>query len=167
MNWSEANELGKAINLSVTFNTEWASFAGAALNQCVMITLTSMNKLAEVLNCQAKYDEAEKMHRQALGLEEAVLGKEYPSTLASMNNLTEVLELQPIDMLLWRKKQIPLLLASKLTRTRQFTSLIAITQPSRFDQFYSYLHGCSSFLAFLLVSDRKSNSLISFTTLPT
>jgi hypothetical protein len=33
------------------------------------------------------------MHRQALGLEETVQGKEYPSTPASMNNLTEVLEL--------------------------------------------------------------------------
>ncbi len=40
------------------------------------------------------------MHRQALGLKETVLGKEYPSTLTSMNNLMEVLELQPIDMLL-------------------------------------------------------------------
>src|SRR6266516_2526682 len=121
-----------------------------------MITLTSMNKLAEVLNCQAKYDEAEKMHRQALGLEETVLGKEYPSTLASMNNLTEVLELQPVDMLLWRKKQIPLLLASKLTRARQFTALIAITQPSRFDRFCSYTVVPAS----LLFSSCQTASLI-------
>jgi hypothetical protein len=31
------------------------------------------------------------MFRQALGLSETVLGKEYPDTLTSMNNLAEVL----------------------------------------------------------------------------
>jgi hypothetical protein len=31
------------------------------------------------------------MHRQALGLQETVLGKEHPSTLTSMNNLATVL----------------------------------------------------------------------------
>jgi len=34
------------------------------------------------------------MHRQALGLKDTVLGKEHPSTLASMNNLALVLSRQ-------------------------------------------------------------------------
>jgi hypothetical protein len=34
------------------------------------------------------------------GLKETVQGKEYPSTLTSMNNPMEVLELHPIDILL-------------------------------------------------------------------
>ena len=46
-----------------------------------------MNNLAGVLESQGKYEEAEKMHRQTLALRESVLGKEHPSTLASMNNL--------------------------------------------------------------------------------
>ena len=47
-------------------------------------TLTSMNKLANVLSNQGKYEQAEETHRQALGLSETVLGKEYPFTLTSM-----------------------------------------------------------------------------------
>jgi hypothetical protein len=35
-----------------------------------------------------------KMYRRTLGLKESVLGEEDPDTLASMNNLTEVLRLQ-------------------------------------------------------------------------
>jgi hypothetical protein len=70
-----------------------------------------------VLNCQAKYDEAEMMRRQPLGLEETVRDNESPSTLASANNLTEVLELQPVDMLLWREETDSSLLASTLTLT--------------------------------------------------
>jgi hypothetical protein len=54
-------------------------------------TLTSMNNLAAVLSGQGKYEQAEEIHRQALGLRETVLGKEYPDTLTSMNNLTAVL----------------------------------------------------------------------------
>ena len=38
-----------------------------------------------------KYEQAEEMHRQALGQRERVLGKEHPDTLTSMNNLAEVL----------------------------------------------------------------------------
>ncbi|EXA53654.1 hypothetical protein FOVG_01389 [Fusarium oxysporum f. sp. pisi HDV247] len=38
-----------------------------------------------------EYEEAEKMHREALELMEKVLGKEHPSTLGSMNNLALVL----------------------------------------------------------------------------
>jgi hypothetical protein len=37
-----------------------------------------------VLSHQGKYEEAEKMHRQALGLRETVLGKERPDTLTSI-----------------------------------------------------------------------------------
>ncbi|RYO95235.1 hypothetical protein DL764_007720 [Monosporascus ibericus] len=41
-----------------------------------------------------KYEEAEQMHRQALALREAVLGREHPDTLTSMNNLASVLDSQ-------------------------------------------------------------------------
>ncbi|KAK4116060.1 hypothetical protein N656DRAFT_786545 [Canariomyces notabilis] len=41
-----------------------------------------------------KYEDAERMHRQALGLKEKVLGKEHPDTLISMNNLSLVLRSQ-------------------------------------------------------------------------
>ena len=43
--------------------------------------------LMGALNGQDKYEQAEGMHRRALGLRETVLGKEHPDTLASMNNL--------------------------------------------------------------------------------
>jgi Tetratricopeptide repeat len=48
-------------------------------------TLTSMNNLTLVLSNQGKYEEAEEMLRQSLGLSETVLGKEHPLTLMSMN----------------------------------------------------------------------------------
>ena len=51
----------------------------------------SMNNLASVLRGQGKYKQAEEMHRQALTLQETVLGKEHPDTLASINNLATVL----------------------------------------------------------------------------
>jgi tetratricopeptide (TPR) repeat protein len=57
-------------------------------------TLTSMNNLAEVLSRQGKHKQAEEIHRQALGLYEAILGKMHPSTLTSMNNLAEALRSQ-------------------------------------------------------------------------
>ena len=57
-------------------------------------TLSSMNNLAVVLSDQGKYEQAEDMSRQALGLRETVLGKEHPSTLTSMNNLASVLSNQ-------------------------------------------------------------------------
>jgi hypothetical protein len=44
-----------------------------------------------VLGGQGKYEQAEETHRQALGLRETVLGKEYPSTLMSMSNLANAL----------------------------------------------------------------------------
>jgi hypothetical protein len=49
-----------------------------------------MNNLATVLS-QGQKEQAEEMHRQELSLSEMVLGKEYPSTLTSMNNLATVL----------------------------------------------------------------------------
>lgn len=57
-------------------------------------TLTSMNNLATVWNDQGKYEQAESMHQQALGLTEAVLGKELPDKLTNMNNLATVLSRQ-------------------------------------------------------------------------
>jgi hypothetical protein len=50
-----------------------------------------MNNLALMLSSQGKYEEAEEMHRQTLGLRERVLGREHPDTLTSMDNLAEVL----------------------------------------------------------------------------
>jgi hypothetical protein len=41
--------------------------------------LTSMNNQALVLRDQGKYEQAEEMHRQVLGLFETVLGKEHLS----------------------------------------------------------------------------------------
>jgi tetratricopeptide (TPR) repeat protein len=49
---------------------------------------------AGVLRDQGKYEQAEEMHRQALGLYETMLGKEHPSSLTSMNNLAWVLSRQ-------------------------------------------------------------------------
>ncbi|KAI1317055.1 kinesin light chain 3 [Xylariaceae sp. FL0255] len=54
-------------------------------------TLASINNLANVLSSQGKYEEAEKMYRQILGMMEEVLGREHPSTLTSMSNLALVL----------------------------------------------------------------------------
>ncbi|WQF90432.1 Putative tetratricopeptide-like helical domain superfamily [Colletotrichum destructivum] len=53
--------------------------------------LNSINNLAEVLQRQGKYDEAEQMHRQTLELREKVLGPGNPSTFVSMDNLALVL----------------------------------------------------------------------------
>ena len=53
-----------------------------------------MNNLAEVLNNQGKYEEAEKIHRQTLALKETVLGKKHPDTLASVYCLAYVLHSQ-------------------------------------------------------------------------
>jgi len=44
-----------------------------------------------MLSDQGKYEQAEEMCRQALGLRETVLGKDHPFTLTSMNNLATVL----------------------------------------------------------------------------
>jgi tetratricopeptide (TPR) repeat protein len=54
-------------------------------------TLMSMSNLAIVLRAQGKYEQAEEVLRQALGLCETVLGKEHPDTLRSINNLATVL----------------------------------------------------------------------------
>jgi hypothetical protein len=49
---------------------------------------TSMNNLAAVLGDQGKYEEAERMLRQALAAREKVPGAEHPDALMSMSNLT-------------------------------------------------------------------------------
>ena len=58
------------------------------------VELDSMNNLAEVLQQQGKYGEAEEMHRQTWTLMKTMLGEEHPLTLYSMNNLAGVLEEQ-------------------------------------------------------------------------
>jgi hypothetical protein len=50
----------------------------------------SMNNLAFVLKNRAKYQGAEGMHRQVLGLRVRALGKGLPDTLKSMNDLVLV-----------------------------------------------------------------------------
>jgi hypothetical protein len=44
-----------------------------------------------LLSDQKKYEQAEEMHRQALGLKGTVLRKEHPSTLTSVNSLANLL----------------------------------------------------------------------------
>jgi hypothetical protein len=63
-------------------------------------TLMSMSNLAEVLNRQGKYEEAESMNRQTLARQEKVLGPEHPDTLTSMSNLAEVLTSQGTSILI-------------------------------------------------------------------
>jgi hypothetical protein len=55
-------------------------------------TLMSMSLLAQVLERQGKYSEAESMNRQMLALREKVIGAEHPDTLMSMSLLAHVLE---------------------------------------------------------------------------
>ncbi|KAL4862504.1 hypothetical protein BDV12DRAFT_190383 [Aspergillus spectabilis] len=50
-------------------------------------TLTSFSQLGSVLARQGKYEEAEAMHRRALGGREKVLGVEHPDTLTSKANI--------------------------------------------------------------------------------
>lgn len=57
-------------------------------------TLTSISKVAQVLNSQGKHNEAETMHRLAFQLREEVLGQHHPDTLTSMHNLALVLTRQ-------------------------------------------------------------------------
>jgi hypothetical protein len=49
-----------------------------------------MNNLAGVLSSQGNFEQAEEMHRQAVGLRKVVLGKEHPGILTSMNDLANV-----------------------------------------------------------------------------
>ena len=44
-------------------------------------TLASIDNLANVLDSQSKYEEADDLHRQALEVKEKVLGVDHPSTL--------------------------------------------------------------------------------------
>lgn len=57
-------------------------------------TLSSMDNMALALNYQGNYDEAERMHRQALEGREKVLGKKHLDTLSSMDNMALVLVYQ-------------------------------------------------------------------------
>ena len=57
-------------------------------------TLASMNNLANVLQEQGQWQEAEQIHREVLEVRRIVLGQEHPDTLASMHNLAIVLQEQ-------------------------------------------------------------------------
>jgi tetratricopeptide (TPR) repeat protein len=54
-------------------------------------TLETRNSLAEALQAQGKYEEAETENRAVLKLREKVLGAEYPATLATCFNLARCL----------------------------------------------------------------------------
>jgi hypothetical protein len=54
----------------------------------------SMNNLANVLDSQGRYEEAEAMHRQELAICEKVLGREHPDTLTSLYCLAHLLAKQ-------------------------------------------------------------------------
>lgn len=90
---------------SFYFNSGWFKEAKAmhikalrlreeVLGQQHSDTLTSMSKVAQVLNSQGKHNESETMHRVAFQLQEEVLGQHHPDTLTSMNNLALVLTRQ-------------------------------------------------------------------------
>jgi len=51
-----------------------------------LVSQKCVDNLASMLSHQGKYEQAEEIHRQAFGLRETVLGKEYPSPLTSMSN---------------------------------------------------------------------------------
>ena len=70
----------------------WITYLSHA--QCIIATFNielSITKETEELLWRLLYTEAEVMYRQALRLKEAVLGKDYPDTLASINNLAILL----------------------------------------------------------------------------
>ena len=54
-------------------------------------TLTSINNLTSILSRQDKYEETERIHRQALMLTKTILNKKHSSTLTSINNLVLML----------------------------------------------------------------------------
>jgi tetratricopeptide (TPR) repeat protein len=54
-------------------------------------TLVSMSNLAQVLESQGKYEEAEAMNRRTLALKETVVGREHPETLTSVYCLAHLL----------------------------------------------------------------------------
>jgi hypothetical protein len=54
-------------------------------------TLTSVSTLAQVLQYQGKYEEAETLNRQALEGRKRELGERHPDTLTSVSNLAGVL----------------------------------------------------------------------------
>ena len=62
-----------------------ASLGVANLGRLGMTESLSLS-VGSMLEDQGKYEQAEEMHRQKLGLCETVLGKEHPHTLTSMNN---------------------------------------------------------------------------------
>ena len=58
-------------------STRFGHFISGKCARQLVPTLTSMNNLALVLRERDKYEQAEEIHRQALGLRETVLGKEH------------------------------------------------------------------------------------------
>ena len=55
-------------------------------------TLRSLSALANTLESEGHYVEAEKLNREALAVQRRVLGPEHPDTLRSMNNLANTVE---------------------------------------------------------------------------
>jgi hypothetical protein len=75
-----------------------------------------MNNLARALSDQGKYTEVEQMYGEVVEVRERALGKENPSTLASMNNLALVL-LRLLPFAPFSSAQIPALPRTSLPRS--------------------------------------------------
>jgi tetratricopeptide (TPR) repeat protein len=55
---------------------------------------TDLNNLAELLYTKGKYDEAEPLYRQAIGVWRTALGEEHLLVATGLNNLAALLEIQ-------------------------------------------------------------------------
>ena len=55
-------------------------------------TVSTLDRLAQELQDQGKYDEAEPLYHEALEVQRATLGNRHPDTLASINNLGKLLQ---------------------------------------------------------------------------
>ncbi|KAK4890549.1 hypothetical protein LTR49_028725, partial [Elasticomyces elasticus] len=65
-----------------------------SVSKMATVLLSQGNNLAQVLQCQGKYEAAEEMNRRALKGYEKALGPEHPHTLTSVSNLAQVLQCQ-------------------------------------------------------------------------
>lgn len=61
-------------------------------------TLTSVNNLANVLESQGRYKEAEELYRRASEGRESVLGPDHPDTICSVSSLADILKKQQCTM---------------------------------------------------------------------
>jgi tetratricopeptide (TPR) repeat protein len=74
-------------NVSKGYRTRANAFG----NNTAPSVATSLNNLAELLKTQGKYDEAEPLYRQAIGVWRTALGEEHPLVATGLNNLAVLL----------------------------------------------------------------------------